>query len=171
MPRNNDELSGITLLGNQNTKYKFKYDPTILEKFVKKFDNIQDEEQIVSLDCFEFQSKCPKTGQPDFATIHISYIPGDAGLYIESKSLKLYLFSFQDEGSFHESCVHTIMEDLVRELSPKYLEVYGDFNSRGGICITPISIYADKEHQEMKRARQLAMMQYAVEHRPRNGGC
>lgn len=163
------DLSGVTLLGNQNTKYKFEYDPSILECFIRKFDNIQDEEQLVSLDCFEFQSRCPKTGQPDFATIHISYIPGDSALYVESKSLKLYLFSYQQSGEFHESCVHTIMEDLVKLLSPRYLEVYGDFNSRGGICITPISIYADEAHIDMKKSRQLAMMQYAVEHRPRNG--
>lgn len=163
------ELSGVTLLGNQNTKYKFEYDPSVLEKFVKKFDNIDEDEQVVSLDCFEFQSRCPKTGQPDFATIHISYIPGEEGWYVESKSLKLYLFSYQQEGSFHESCVHTIMEDLVKLLNPRYLEVYGDFNSRGGICITPISIYADDAHKDMKKSRQLAMMQYAAEHRPRTG--
>ena len=61
------------------------------------------------------------------------------------------------------------MSDLVKLLEPRYLEVYGDFNSRGGICITPISIYADEAHQDMKKARQLSMMQYACEHRPRTG--
>lgn len=163
------DLSGVTLLGNHNTKYKFEYDPSILEKFKQKFDNIGDDEQIISLDCFEFQSRCPKTGQPDFATIHVSYIPGESGMCVESKSLKLYLFSFQQTGEFHESCVHTIMQDLVDLLSPAYLEVYGDFNSRGGICITPFSVYADDAHLDMKKARQLSMMQYAAEHRPRTG--
>lgn len=163
------DLSGVTLLGNQNTKYKYEYDPSVLEKFVGKYEPIGEDEQIVSLDCFEFQSRCPKTGQPDFATIHISYIPGEKWLFCESKSLKLYLFSFQQTGEFHESCVHTIMEDLVKLLEPRYLEVYGDFNSRGGICITPFSVYADEAHRDMKKARQLSMMQYACEHRPRIG--
>lgn len=163
------DLSGVTLLGNQNTKYKYDYDPSILECFEGKYKPTGEDEQIVSLDCFEFASRCPKTGQPDFATIHISYIPGKSNLFCESKSVKLYLFSFQTHGEFHESCVHTIMEDLVNLISPAYLEVYGDFNSRGGICITPFSVYADEEHQDLKRARQLAMMQHAVSHRPRTG--
>ena len=162
------DLSGVTLLGNQNTKYKFEYDPSILEKFEISFAEDQEaDEQIVSLDCFEFASRCPKTGQPDFATIHISYIPDK--LCVESKSLKLYLFSYQQHGSFHESCTHTIMKDLVELLQPRYLEVYGDFNSRGGISITPFSVYADENHQDLKKARQLSMMQYAAEHRPRTG--
>ena len=161
------DLSTVTLLGNQNTKYKFEYDPDILESFIIKFEPIQEDEQVISLDCFEFQSRCPKTGQPDFATIHISYIPNK--LAVESKSLKLYLFSFQNEGSFHESCVHTIMNDLVELLDPKYLEVYGDFNSRGGISILPFSVYADDAHQDLKISRQRSMMQYSIEHRPRTG--
>lgn len=161
------DLSGVTLLGNQNVKYKFDYDPTILERFEKKFEFTEESDQIVSLDCFEFASRCPKTGQPDFATIHISYIPNN--YMVESKSLKLYLFSYQQHGDFHESCVHQILTDLVELLDPKYLEVYGDFNSRGGICITPFSAYADEGHKGIKEARRLAMMQYACEHRPRTG--
>lgn len=160
------DLSGVTLLGNQNTKYKYDYDPTILEKFEKKFDGA-DDEQVVSLDCFEFVSRCPKTGQPDLATIHINYIPNK--LMVESKSLKLYLFSFQQHGDFHETCVHMIMQDLVDLLQPKYLEVYGDFNSRGGISILPFSVYADEDHRDIKKARQLSMMQYSCEHKPRTG--
>ena len=159
------DLSEITLLGNQNTKYVFDYDPSLLEKFEKKFQDSNEDEQIVNLDCFEFCSRCPKTGQPDFATIHISYIPNT--YMVESKSLKLYLFSFQQHGDFHESCVHMIMQDLVDLLQPKYLEVFGDFNSRGGISILPFSVYADDNHQDMKKARQLSMMQYSCEHRPR----
>lgn len=162
---NTQDLSGVTLLGNQNTKYVFDYDPSILEKFERKFEESTEDEQIVSLDCFEFCSRCPKTGQPDFATIHISYIPNK--YMVESKSLKLYLFSFQQHGDFHESCVHAIMQDLVNLLDPKYLEVYGDFNSRGGISILPLSIYADDAHKDMKKARQLAVMQHNISHRPR----
>lgn len=159
------DLSGVTLLGNQNTRYKFDYDPSILEKFEKKFEDSVEDEQIVSLDCFEFASRCPKTGQPDFATIYISYIPNK--YMVESKSLKLYLFSFQQHGDFHESCVHMIMQDLVDLLQPKYLSVYGDFNSRGGISILPYSIYADSDHQELKKAMQVEMMSNIFKHTPR----
>lgn len=159
------DLSEVTLLGNQNTKYKFDYDPSILEKFEKHFEDSVEDEQIVNLDCFEFVSRCPKTGQPDFATIHISYIPNK--YMVESKSLKLYLFSFQQHGDFHETCIHMIMEDLVKLLDPKFLAVYGDFNSRGGISILPLSVYADEDHLDMKKSLQLSMMNDLMSHRPR----
>ena len=161
------DLTGVSLLGNQNTTYKYDYDPSVLEKFKKKFEDTVEDEQVVSLDCFEFVSRCPKTGQPDLATIHISYIPNE--YMVESKSLKLYLFSFQQHGDFHESCVHMIMQDLVDLLDPKYLEVYGDFNSRGGICVLPFSVYADENHTDFKKARQLDMMSFNLSHRPRTG--
>ncbi len=159
------DLTGVSLLGDQNTTYKYDYDPSVLERFKKKFEDTVEDEQVVSLDCFEFVSRCPKTGQPDLATIHISYIPNE--YMVESKSLKLYLFSFQQHGDFHESCVHMIMQDLVDLLDPKYLEVYGDFNSRGGISILPLSIYSDENHIELKKARQLAVMQHNMSHKPR----
>lgn len=165
MPDNTQDLTGVTLLGNQNTKYKFDYDPSILEKFEKKFEDTVEDEQIVSLDCFEFASRCPKTGQPDFATIYISYIPNK--YMVESKSLKLYLFSFQQHGDFHESCCHMIMQDLVDLLQPKYLSVFGDFNSRGGISILPFSIYADENHQDLKKSMQVSMMTQLMKHTPR----
>lgn len=162
---NTQNLDGVTLLGNQNTKYKYDYDPSILERFEKKFEDSVEDEQIVNLDCFEFVSRCPKTGQPDFATIHISYIPNK--YMVESKSLKLYLFSFQQHGDFHESCVHMIMQDLVDLLDPKFLVVYGDFNSRGGISILPLSIYADDGHKELKKSIQAEALVYNLSHRPR----
>lgn len=166
MTNHKQSLDGVTLLGNQNTVYKYDYDPSVLERFQKKFDDLVEDEQVVNLDCFEFVSRCPKTGQPDLATIHIAYIPNK--YMVESKSLKLYLFSFQQHGDFHESCIHMIMQDLVDLLDPKYLEVYGDFNSRGGISILPWSCYADSSHEDIKKARQLAVMQYNLGHRPRN---
>jgi len=162
---NEQDLSEVTLLGNQHTKYKFDYDPSILEKFEKKFEDSVEDEQIVNLDCFEFASRCPKTGQPDFATIHISYIPNK--YMVESKSLKLYLFSFQQHGDFHESCIHMIMNDLVQLLNPKFLAVYGDFNSRGGISILPLSIYADKDHEDLKKKLQIESLVHNLSHRPR----
>ena len=75
---------------------------------------------------------------------------------VESKSLKLYLFSFRNHGDFHEDCVNIIMKDLVKLMDPKYLEVIGLFNPRGGISIKPFSNYGDAEHQDMVRARLLA---------------
>jgi len=89
--RQDKELEGLSLLGNQGTKYKFGYDPDILEVFDNKHPN---NDYFVKFNCPEFTSLCPITGQPDFATIYISYIPGEK--MVESKSLKLYLFSFRN---------------------------------------------------------------------------
>jgi len=85
----------------------------------------------IAFECPEFTCLCPKTGQPDFATIRIRYIP-DA-LCVELKSLKLYLWSFRDEGHFHEDVTNRILDDLVRLVKPKRLTVVGDFNNSGGI--------------------------------------
>ena len=90
-------------------------------------------------DAAELEKKCPITGQPDFAEIRISYIP-DVKM-VESKSLKLYLFSFRNHGDFHEDCVNTIMKDLIRLMEPKYIEVTGLFTPRGGISIYPFANY------------------------------
>ena len=93
----------------------------------------------VRFNCPEFTSLCPITGQPDFATIHIDYIP-DVKM-VESKSLKLYLFSFRNHGAFHEDCVNIIMKDLIKLMDPKYIEVTGIFTPRGGISIYPYCNY------------------------------
>ena len=108
---------------------------------------------------------CPKTGQPDLATIYISYIPDET--LVESKSLKLYLFSFRNHGDFHEDCVKTICDDLVELLAPKYLEVYGDFNSRGGVSILPFSSYANDDYLRFQQARKLDVMSKHIGHKPR----
>ena len=108
----------ITLLGNQNTKYSFDYQPGVLETFDNKHP---DRDYWVKFNCPEFTSLCPITGQPDFATIYISYVP-DIKM-VESKSLKLYLFSFRNHGDFHEDVVNIIMKDLVKLLEPRYLEI------------------------------------------------
>ena len=79
------------------------------------------------------------SGQPDFATIYINYIP-DVKM-VESKSLKLYLFSFRNHGAFHEDCVNIIMKDLIALMQPRYIEVWGDFTPRGGISIVPFCNY------------------------------
>ncbi len=85
----------------------------------------------ISMDCPEFTCLCPRTGQPDFATIRIRYAPDRS--CVELKSLKLYLWSFRDEGHFHEAVVNRICDDLAKLLSPRWLEVQGDFAVRGGI--------------------------------------
>ncbi|MBR4813878.1 MAG: preQ(1) synthase, partial [Paludibacteraceae bacterium] len=120
----------------------------------------QEEDYLVTLNCPEFTSLCPKTGQPDFAKIIINYIPNER--MVESKSLKLYLFSFRNHGDFHEDCINIIMKDLVKLMSPRYLEVVGIFTPRGGISIYPFANYADEAHQEMKRARLLAQMNHTI---------
>lgn len=97
---------------------------------------------------------CPKTGQPDFAKIIISYIPRQK--MVESKSLKLYLFSFRNHGDFHEDCINIIMKDLVKLMDPKYLEVRGIFSPRGGISIFPLANYSgSEEYNELAAQRKL----------------
>ncbi|PRR82093.1 preQ(1) synthase [Clostridium vincentii] len=134
--RSKDELKGVSLLGNQEVKYKTQYDPSILEVFDNK--HIEND-YFVKFNCPEFTSLCPMTGQPDFATIYISYIPSVK--MVESKSLKLYLFSFRNHGDFHEDCVNKIMKDLIKLMDPKYIEVWGKFTPRGGISIDPYCNY------------------------------
>lgn len=151
MSRNKEELNGVSLLGNQNTKYQYDYDPSLLETFINKHP---ENDYVVTFNCPEFTSLCPKTGQPDFAKIIINYIPRER--MVESKSLKLYLFSFRNHGDFHEDCVNIIMKDLVQLMNPRYLEVIGIFMPRGGISIYPFANYGDSEHQELVNTRRLS---------------
>ena len=130
--RTTEEKQGITLIGNQHTQYKDDYAPEVLETFVNKHP---DNDYFVKFNCPEFTSLCPITGQPDFATITISYVP-DVRM-VESKSLKLYLFSFRNHGDFHEDCVNIIMKDLIKLMEPKYIEVWGKFTPRGVISSDP----------------------------------
>ncbi|MDE5558567.1 MAG: preQ(1) synthase [Ruminococcus sp.] len=127
---------GLNNLGNKNTKYATNYTPEVLETFDNKHPN---HDYFVKFNCPEFTSLCPITGQPDFATIYISYIPDKK--MVESKSLKLYLFSFRNHGDFHEDCVNIIMNDLIKLMNPKYIEVWGKFLPRGGISIDPYCNY------------------------------
>lgn len=151
MSRNDRELEGVTLLGDTRVAYPRDYAPGILETFPNKHP---ENDYLVSFNCPEFTSLCPKTGQPDFARIIINYIPDR--LMVESKSLKLYLFSFRNHGDFHEDCVNIIMKDLDRLMSPRYIEVKGVFTPRGGIAIYPFANRGDNAHQDLVRARLLA---------------
>ena len=146
----NRKNEGLHALGNK-TKYSMDYAPEVLETFENKHP---ENDYWVQFNCPEFTSLCPITGQPDFAEIKIMYLPDHK--MVESKSLKLYLFSFRNHGDFHEDCVNIIMKDLVKLMNPKYLEVIGIFMPRGGISIYPFANYADKEHEELAKSRMLA---------------
>lgn len=152
MSRNSDELINCTLLGSNGTKYPTDYAPEMLETFKNKHP---EHDYLVTFNCPEFTSLCPKTGQPDFGRIIINYIPDQD--MVESKSLKLYLFSFRNHGDFHEDCVNIIMKDLVKLMRPRYLEVRGIFTPRGGISIVPFANYGDADHQDLVKARLLSV--------------
>jgi len=94
----------------------------------------------IHMECPEFTCVCPRTGQPDFATIKINYVPDK--LCVELKALKLYLWSFRDQGTFHEAVVNKILDDLVAACRPRKMTVVGDFNIRGGIHTTITASYA-----------------------------
>jgi 7-cyano-7-deazaguanine reductase len=109
--------------------------PTRPSKFLEAVPNPHpDRVYQVDIECPEFTSLCPKTGQPDFATIRFNYIPGP--YIVELKSLKLYLWSFRDEGHFHEDVINILLNDFVAMIQPKHLVVEGKFNVRGGIYTT-----------------------------------
>ena len=130
-----DDLN-LNMLGNQNIKYEFQYNPELLETFENKH---RENDYFVKFNCPEFTSLCPITSQPDFATVYISYVPEVK--MVESKSLKLYLLSFRNHGDFHEDCMNIIMKDLIKLMDPKYIEVWGKFTPRGGISIDPYCNY------------------------------
>lgn len=144
-----EELKKFSL-GSSETNYQNSYNPNLLEAFDNKNPG---KTAWTSFVCTEFTSLCPKTGQPDFAKIFINYI-GDKKM-VESKSLKLYLFSFRNHGDFHEDCIQTICNDLVALMKPKYIEVIGEFTPRGGIAIFPYASWtcSETEFQKLYKER------------------
>ncbi|MBQ1409123.1 MAG: NADPH-dependent 7-cyano-7-deazaguanine reductase QueF [Bacteroidales bacterium] len=132
MSRDKENLRAL----GHDTDYSKDYNPGLLETFENQHPN---NDYWVQFLCPEFTTLCPITGQPDFAEIRIMYIP-DIRM-VESKSLKLYLFSFRNHGDFHEDCVNIIMKDLIRAMDPRYIEVLGLFAPRGGIAIHPFANY------------------------------
>ena len=146
------EQEGLKSLGKK-TEYKDNYAPEVLETFENKHPG---NDYWVQFNCPEFTSLCPITGQPDFAEIKIMYIPDRR--MVESKSLKLYLFSFRNHGDFHEDCVNTIMKDLIKLMDPKYIEVRGLFTPRGGISIYPYANYGRPGTSYEQLAKQRFMM-------------
>ena len=126
-----DDLGGLKALGRR-VSAPADYDPAVLEAFANRNPG---RDYWVTFTAPEFTTLCPKTGQPDFATLTIRYVP--AKKLVESKSLKLYLFGFRNHGDFHEDVVNVIYDDLQKLLKPKYMEVFGKFAARGGISIDP----------------------------------
>ena len=146
---NHREDEGLQALGKK-TEYRSTYAPEVLEAFQNKHP---ENDYWVRFNCPEFTSLCPITGQPDFAEIRINYMPGEK--MVESKSLKLYLFSFRNHGDFHEDCINKIMKDLIALMDPKYIEVTGIFTPRGGISIWPFANWGrpGTKYEEIARHR------------------
>jgi 7-cyano-7-deazaguanine reductase len=148
--RQSSELKGVKLLGQSHTDYPTQYAPEVLEAFLNKNPK---SDAWTSFICTEFTSLCPKTAQPDFAKIFINYIADKK--MVESKSLKLYLFSFRNHGDFHEDCIQKICDDLTKLMKPKYIEVIGEFTPRGGIAIFPYASNAnnDTKYKKLRQTR------------------
>ncbi|MFZ2970025.1 MAG: preQ(1) synthase [Minisyncoccia bacterium] len=140
-------LYGPEQLGAEKTEYFSSPEEARLETFKNKNPDLN---YLIPFVCNEFTTLCPKTGQPDFAKIEIIYVADR--LCLESKSLKLYLFSFRNFGSFHEDVASRIFKDLRKLLSPRYMRVWADFSVRGGISIKPMimefSDNVSKKHKE-----------------------
>jgi 7-cyano-7-deazaguanine reductase len=127
-------------LGALGAPTQYRYDSPDAD-VLEVFDNPHPASTwAVALLCSEFTTLCPVTGQPDYGRLRIEYVPG--ARCVESKSLKLYLMRFRNEGAFHEDCVNRVADDLFTKLAPRYLRVYGDFNARGGIAIKPLAVRA-----------------------------
>lgn len=149
------DTKNLTQLGSKKTEYKFNApDKAILETFHNQHDNMY----IAPFECFEFSSLCPKTGQPDFSKIYINYVPNKK--CVESKSLKLYLFSFRNSGEFMEDVTNRIMKDLISVLDPIYIEVYADFNSRGGIYLRPYTNHYSIATSEVQHSVNVLLDRY-----------
>ncbi len=153
--RTSTELKTVTLLGSNTNEYKQEYNPAILESFPNK--NPKSDAWTTFI-CTEFTSLCPKTAQPDFAKIYINYIADKK--MVESKSLKLYLFSFRNHGDFHEDCIQKICDDLTKLMKPRYLEVVGEFTPRGGIAIFPFA-QSSNSQVKFKKLKENRMFNYA----------
>jgi 7-cyano-7-deazaguanine reductase len=149
-----DEEDTLTRLGSGRTEYRYDNPGTdLLECFANAHP---DQPWVVGLECPEFTSLCPITGQPDFGVIHIHYVPGPR--CVESKSLKLYLGAYRNHGSFHEDCVNRIADDIQSVVEARYLRVYGDFRPRGGIAIRPLALRRAPHLDPEEEARCLTLL-------------
>ncbi|MGC8605635.1 MAG: preQ(1) synthase [Desulfomonilaceae bacterium] len=133
-----DEYSGLTILKSSKQVYPAGPGQANLETFPNRYP---DRDYIIRFNCQEFTSVCPITGQPDFAQITITYVPN--AKCIESKSLKLYLFSYRHAGMFHEEITNRILDDVVSACSPRWAQVLGIMNARGGIGIRVLAEFSE----------------------------
>jgi 7-cyano-7-deazaguanine reductase len=118
--------------------------PTQPSKRIEIFNNPNpDRDYTINIECPEFTCLCPKTGQPDFAEIRINYVPDR--LCVELKSLKLYLWSYRNEGAFHEAVTNKILDDIVKAVRPRQMTIEADFNVRGGIHTVITATYSKKK--------------------------
>ena len=145
MDRKQDNLQSL----GRYSKIPETYAPEVLEAFENQHP---ERDYWVQFNCPEFTALCPITGQPDFAEIKIMYIPDKK--MVESKSLKLYMFSFRNHGDFHEDVINIILNDLVKLMDPRYIEVLGLFLPRGGISIYPYANYGKKGTKFEKMAEE-----------------
>jgi 7-cyano-7-deazaguanine reductase len=112
--------------------------PTSPSKELETFDNpMPERDYTIHIEVPEFTCLCPKTGQPDFATFYIDYVPDQK--CVELKALKLYMWSFREEGHFHEKVTNMILDDLVKATEPRFMRLTGKFNVRGGIYTTVVA--------------------------------
>lgn len=139
MENNKDRFKDLTLLKRSENNYPTSPDQAKLETFDNKFP---DRDYVITFDCPEYTSLCPVTNQPDFGHIIIRYIADKK--CVESKSLKLYLYSFRNANTFHEESVNTILDALVAVAKPRKAEVVGLFRPRGGIAINVKATYGGK---------------------------
>ena len=134
-----DRFEGLSLLKRSKTEPPSSPDAAVLETFANTHPGRDYE---IVFDCPEFTSICPVTGQPDFGRITITYVP--SGKCVESKSLKLFLFSFRNHGAFHEEVVNLILDRIVDACAPRRAEVFGEFRPRGGIAIKVKASHPDR---------------------------
>lgn len=146
---NKKRFQKLTLLKSSATDVQLKPEDAMLEVFENVY---KDRDYEIIFDCPEFTSLCPVTGQPDFGEITIKYI---AGKYcIESKSLKLHLFSYRNHNTFHEEAVNSILDAIVDACAPRWAEVTGKFRPRGGIAINVVASTHSKLTERTKTGRK-----------------
>lgn len=131
-------VNDLTLLGNSESSLPTSPEEATIEVFPNQFSQRKYQ---IELDCPEFSSLCPVTGQPDTARIHITYVP--SAVCVETKSVKFYLASFRNQPAFNEEIVNRILEDMVAACKPVSLCVRGQFSSRGGISLTASASYPE----------------------------
>ncbi|WP_294508100.1 preQ(1) synthase [uncultured Victivallis sp.] len=137
--KSRERFRNLTLLSASERNYP----ASPAEAHLEAFDNVYaDRDYVIEFDCPEYTSLCPVTGQPDFGHIIVRYVPDKK--CIESKSLKLYLYSFRNTNTFHEESVNTILDAVVNACSPRRAEVIGRFRPRGGIAINVKATYGEK---------------------------